>query len=304
MASPRIGLALGSGSARGWAHIGVLQALEEMGVKPDVISGCSAGAIVAGAYAGGNLQKLADWLVTLNRKTVLGFFDFSLFGGGVIAGERLFDFFKEHIGDSNIEDLPIPFTAVATELDSGREVWLNSGSLLEAIRASISLPGMFTPARINNEWMIDGGLVNPIPVSACWAMKAEVVIAVNVSAGIIRAHLQGNRDRNDKRGDKEEAEKAGPDKKTGWWDTGFFKKISGDSDTPGVFDVIHSSILIMQERITRSRLAGDPPDLLLLPRVSDIGLMEFHRAQEAIDEGRRCVERAGKSILDVIELNQ
>jgi NTE family protein len=300
MNSPRIGLALGSGSARGWAHIGVLQALEEMGVKPDVISGCSAGAIVAGTYAGGNLQKLADWLVTLTRKTVLGFFDFSLFGGGVIAGERLFDFLKEHIGDSDIEDLPIPFTAIATELDSGREVWLNAGSLLDAIRASISLPGMFTPCRINNEWMVDGGLVNPIPVSACWAMKAEVVIAVNVSGGIIRAHLQGSRNK-DEKGETETAE---PGKKSGKRDMGFFKKFTGDSDAPGVFDVMHSSILIMQERIMRSRLAGDPPDLLLLPRVSDIGLMEFHRAREAIDEGRRCVERAGKSILDVIDLNR
>ena len=126
MGSPRIGLALGSGAARGWAHIGVLQSLEEMGVKPDVISGCSAGAIVAGAHAGGNLQKLADWLVTLTRRTVLGFFDFSFLGGGVITGEKLFDFFKEHIGDSRIEDLPIPFTAIATELTSGREVWIDS----------------------------------------------------------------------------------------------------------------------------------------------------------------------------------
>jgi len=300
MTSPRIGLALGSGSARGWAHIGVLQALEEMGVKPDVISGCSAGAIVAGAYAGGNLNKLADWLVTLNRKTVLGFFDFSIFGGGVITGEKLFDFFKEHIGDSPIEDLPLPFTAIATELDSGREVWLNSGSLLQAIRASISLPGMFTPCRINNEWMIDGGLVNPIPVSACWAMKAEVVIAVNVSAGIIRAHLQDNRFKDR----KEETVATVTGKKSGRRETGFLKKFTGDNDAPGVFDVVHSSILIMQERITRSRLAGDPPDLLLLPRVSDIGLMEFHRAKEAIDEGRRCVERAGQAILDVIDLNR
>ncbi|MFW6237330.1 MAG: patatin-like phospholipase family protein, partial [Desulfosudaceae bacterium] len=148
MTVPRIGIALGTGAARGWAHIGVLQALEEMGVRPAVVSGCSAGALVAGAYAGGNLQKLADWLVTLTKRTVLGFFDFNLLGGGMIAGERLFDFFREHIGDSDIEDLTLPYTAIATELASGREIWLNSGSLLDAIRASISLPGMFTPYRI------------------------------------------------------------------------------------------------------------------------------------------------------------
>ncbi len=306
MPSPRIGLALGSGAARGWAHIGVLQGLEEIGVKPDVISGCSAGAIVAGAYAGGNLQKLADWLVTLNRRTVLGFFDFSLLNGGVIAGERLFDFFRDHIGDSRIEDLPIPFTAIATELTSGREVWLNSGSLLDSIRASISLPGMFTPCRVNNEWMIDGGLVNPIPVSACWAMKAELVLAVNVNAGMIKANFQSDRETEEEETEEDDTSKTDQEpeeeKKSGKWDFGFFKKFTGENDTPGVFEVVNSSILIMQERITRSRLAGDPPDLLLMPRIGNIRLMEFHRAKEAIEEGRRCVEQSRQAILDIIEL--
>ncbi len=298
MTVPRIGIALGTGAARGWAHIGVLQALEEMGVRPAVVSGCSAGALVAGAYAGGNLQKLADWLVTLTKRTVLGFFDFNLLGGGMIAGERLFDFFREHIGDSDIEDLTLPYTAIATELASGREIWLNSGSLLDAIRASISLPGMFTPYRIQGEWMIDGGLVNPIPVSACWAMKAEVVLAVNVNAGVIRAHFQKAREKDD----VDPASENVSDKKAGKLDFNFFKKLAGDNDAPGVLDVVHSSILIMQDRITRSRLSGDPPDLLLLPRVSQIGLMEFHRAAEAIEEGRRSVERASQAILDVIDL--
>lgn len=298
MNSPRIGLALGSGAARGWAHIGVLQALEEMGVKPDVISGCSAGAIIAGAYAGGNLQKLADWLVTLTRRTVLGFFDLSFLGGGVITGDKLFDFFKEHIGDSRIEALPIPFTAISTELTSGREVWLNSGPLLAAIRASISLPGMFTPCRIDGEWMIDGGLVNPVPVSACRAMKADIVIAVNINSGILRAHFQGEPAKIKEATDENDDSAGNEDKK----EFNFFKKLSRENDNPGVLDIVHSSIQIMQERILRSRLAGDPPDLLLLPRVSDIGLMEFHRAREAIDEGRRCVERSAQSIRDVIDL--
>ncbi len=300
MSAPRIGLALGSGAARGWAHIGVLQALEEMDVRPDVISGCSSGAIVAGAYAGGNLKKLADWLVTLTRRTVLGFFDFSLLGGGVIAGERLFDFFEEHIGDSPIEDLPVPFTAIATELTTGREVWLNAGSLLAAMRASISLPGMFTPCRIGGDWMIDGGLVNPVPVSACRAMGAEVIIAVNVNGGILQAQFP----------DSQGKEKTAPDREADCGEKeekhefNFFKKLTRESDNPGLLDVVHGSILIMQERITRSRLAGEPPDLLLLPRVSDIGLMEFHHAQHAIDEGRRCVERAHTAIRDVIDLNR
>ncbi len=298
MKSPRIGIALGSGAARGWAHIGVLQALEEMDVRPAVISGCSAGAIVAGAYAGGNLQKLADWLVTLNRRTVLGFFDFSLRSGGVIAGERLFDFFRDHIGDSQIEDLPLPFTAIATEMTSGREIWLTSGSLLDAIRASISLPGMFTPCCFGEEWMIDGGLVNPIPVSPCWAMKADLVIAVNVNGGVIRAHFQDDRKFNNSK----DADSAAAEKQSGRRQFSFFKKLTGDNATPGVFDVVHSSIMIMQERITRSRLAGDPPDLLLLPRVNDIGLMEFHRAREAIEEGRQTVARARQAIGDLIDL--
>ena len=298
MGSPRIGLALGSGAARGWAHIGVLQALEEMGIKPDVISGCSAGAIVAGAYAGGNLEKLADWLTTLTRRTVLGFFDFSFLGGGVITGEKLFDFFKERIGDSRIEDLPIPFAAIATELTSGREVWLNSGSLLAAIRASISLPGMFTPCRIDGEWMIDGGLVNPVPVSACRAMNTDLVIAVNINSGILRAHFQADRAKMQEARAEDGASESTEDKK----EFNFFKKLTRENDNPGVLDIVHSSIQIMQERILRSRLAGDPPDLLLSPRVSDIGLMEFYRAREAIDEGRRCVERCAQSIRDIIDL--
>lgn len=296
MAIPRIGLALGSGSARGWAHIGVLQALEEMGVRPAVIAGCSAGALVGGAYACGHLQVLADWLVMLTRKKVLSFFDFKILGGGVIAGERLFDFFRNQIGDCVIEGLPIPFIAIATEMASGREVWLTEGPLLEAVRASLSIPGLMTPCRIGHEWMIDGGLVNPVPVSACRAMKAEVVIAVDVNDGLVRPPVRKVRD-----------EKVGPEESdngraNGKGEPRFFKKLTGENDAPGVFEVVHSAISIMQDKIVRSRLLADPPDLVLAPRVNDIGTMDFHRAEAAIAAGRRSVVRAKQSILDLIDI--
>ncbi len=181
MESIKIGLALGSGAARGWAHIGVIQALAENGIHPDIVCGTSAGALVGGAYVAGHMGDLEHWLRTLNRAAVARFFDLSLTSGGLIAGKRIINFFNKRFGDFEIESLPIRFAAVATELTTGHEIWFRTGSMLDAVRASISVPGIFEPFHLNGRWYVDGGIVNPVPVSVCRALGADIVIAVNLN---------------------------------------------------------------------------------------------------------------------------
>lgn len=297
---PKIGLALGSGSARGWAHIGVIRALAEEGITPDIITGCSIGALVGAAYAKGELDKLEDWVRQLRWKEVVDLMDISFLGGGFIKGDRLIEFFKKGREDVNIEDLDIPFGAITTDLDSGREIWMQNGSLFDAIRASFALPGLFTPVEWDGRWHVDGGLVNPVPVSLCRAMGAEIVIAVNLNGDVVGKH------RRDKNQELEKKHQQKSDTEYQLWDR-FMKRIRHSveskketwlnellgekDDMPGLFEVMAGSINIMQDRITRSRMAGDPPDLMLTPRLAHIGVLEFDRADEVIAEGHACVER-------------
>lgn len=176
----RIGLALGGGSARGWAHIGVIRALQDAGIEPDIVCGTSIGALVGAAYVGGELDPLEAWVRSLRLQTVVGFLDFSL-TGGLIKGEKLIGFFRNHFVDRDIRELARPFGAVATDLQRGREVWLREGPVTDAVRASIALPGLFTPVQLDGRWLVDGGLVNPVPVSLCRAMGADLVIAVDLN---------------------------------------------------------------------------------------------------------------------------
>ena len=189
---PVVGLALGSGSARGWAHIGVIQALEEIGVEPDVVAGTSIGSLVGGAYVTGTLNEFADWVQSLTVKDVVGLLDIS-FSGGVVKGEKLFSFFREHHENPDIETLDKKLVTVATDMKSGREIWITKGPMLDAARASCALPGLFSPFSRQGRWMLDGGLVNPVPVSAARAMGADVVIAVNLNAQLVGAHLARGR---------------------------------------------------------------------------------------------------------------
>src|SRR3954469_1232092 len=179
---PRIGLALGSGSSRGWAHIGAIRALEERGIKIDLICGTSIGALVGAVYASGQLDELEQWVTSLVWSKVWRLMDFSL-KGGLIRGHRLFNLFRATFRDLEIGELATPFGAVATELNSGREIWLRSGKLLDVVRASCALPGLFTPVVHNGAVLVDGGLVNPVPVSMCRALGADLVIAVDLSWG-------------------------------------------------------------------------------------------------------------------------
>ncbi|MBU4499706.1 MAG: patatin-like phospholipase family protein, partial [Gammaproteobacteria bacterium] len=187
--TPRIGLALGGGSARGWAHIGVIRALKDAGIEPDIVCGTSIGALVGAAYVGGELDRLEDWVRSLRPQTVVSFLDFSL-NGGLIKGDKLIDFFRSHFVDREICDLARPFGAVATDLRRGREVWLRDGRVTDAVRASIALPGLFTPVLRDGNWLVDGGLVNPVPVSLCRAMDADIVIAVDLNADLLGRHLK------------------------------------------------------------------------------------------------------------------
>ncbi|HHH38483.1 MAG TPA: patatin-like phospholipase RssA [Sedimenticola sp.] len=296
----RIGLALGSGSARGWAHIGVIRALLEMGIEPAIVSGSSIGSLVGAAYASDQLARLERWVTRLTWKDIVGYLDLSVIGGGIVQGDKLLGFVRRHVPDMEIGQLPRRFGAVATDLENGREVWFQHGPLLDAIRASIALPGLFTPVRHNDRWLVDGGLVDPVPVSLCRAMGAEIVIAVNLNGDIVGKHRRGRTRRNNSgralpgSGQSAIWEKLPQQLKNNLQERSnelLTRLLGGSNDTPGIFEVMAGSINIMQDRITRSRMAGDPPEVLLSPRLAHLGLMEFHQARPAIEEGYACVGR-------------
>ncbi|MGK7344383.1 MAG: patatin-like phospholipase family protein [Candidatus Nitrospinota bacterium M3_3B_026] len=297
----RLGLALGSGSARGWSHIGVIRALQEEGIEPDVVAGSSIGALVGAVYLSGGLDAFEEWLRALTWKEILHYLDVGLVGGGMIQGDKLMKMLGRYIKDVRVEDLPKRLGAVATDLGSGRETWLKEGPLLRAVRASIAMPGLFTPVKLDGQWLVDGGLVNPAPVSLCRALGAEVVIAVNLNADIVG----GRRPRFAPRLGAGKKQGRAPDPETL---SGLTERLKNDlkeradalldqlfapeRDTPGLFETAAKSIHIMQDRITRSRMAGDPPEVIIAPRLLQIGLMEFDRAEEAIDGGIEAARRA------------
>lgn len=281
---PRLGIALGSGSARGWAHIGVLRTLEQAGIFPDVVSGTSIGALVGAAYASNALDRLEEWVAQIDWWDIIRYMDVRL---GGVEGERLMRAFRERVEDAPIETLPKPFGAVATDLQTGREVWFQEGSLLEAVRASIALPGLFSPVRHQGRWLVDGGLVDPLPVSLCRALGADRVIAINLNGDIVGKHFSGRPPR-----------LAAPSPLLARLSAGLQAMLSNHShateeaetdEPPGLFDVMAGSINIMQDRITRARMAGDPPDVVLAPRLAHLGLMDFDQAGEAIAAGMECV---------------
>lgn len=290
---PKIGLALGSGSARGWSHIGIINALEKVGVEPDIICGCSIGGLVGASYAAGNLKELERWVLSLSRIDVARLFNFSM--NGFVDVERLQSFILQYVGDETlrIETMDKIFATVSTDLETGREVWFTEGSLIEAVWSSISMPGVFPPVRSQSRWLIDGGLVNPVPVSLCRALGADYVIAVNLNGDIVGKHFY------------QQPQKTEPLVEEHDDDEGFAENITnalkdyslrlfGSPEklrVPGFFDTLASSINITQDRITRSRMAGDPPDITLTPKLSHLGLLEFFRAEEAIAEGEECVAR-------------
>jgi NTE family protein len=304
----RIGIALGSGAARGWAHIGVLRGLEEAGVAPDLVCGTSVGAVVGAAYASGRLDAFERWVRALDRSQVVRNLDVA-FRGGLIKAARFFQFMAEELPDVDIESLPRPFAAVATDLESGREAWLREGSLHDALRASVAMPGLITPVARRGRWMVDGGLTNPVPVSLCRAMGADSVVAVDLNTTLLaRRFLQpppfshdGNT-RDVAASTIKATEDGALEGSALWsvvqsWAGELRSRLRGDSASesygpPSIYDVVANSLSIMQVRVTRSRMAGDPPDLLVAPKLASFALLDIDRAAEAIEEGRRALAQA------------
>ena len=294
MGDCKIGLALGGGSARGWAHIGVLRALNAEGIHPDIIAGTSIGAVVGGCYVAGELGALEQFARQLTRRKVLGFLDFNFSGSGLINGQRLCDILDRQLKGITIEAMEKRFVAVATEIGTGHEVWLSHGRLVDAMRASYARPGIFRPVALNGRGLFDGALVNPIPVSVCRALGARYVIAVNLAAdscgrGTVVPHLEA--------ADPEEPTPEQPEPGLIQRNGRAVKKllqrqVFGRTDNgPGISRVMMEAFNIVQDRIARSRLAGDPPDVIIQPRLPTFGLFDFHRADALIECGVAATRR-------------
>ena len=278
--APKIGVVLGAGSARGWTHVGVLRELEALGVPIHAICGCSSGALVAASYAAGRLGVLENLAEKMTTVRLLRFFDLSLSRGGLIEGRWIVNFLRDNVGDSEIESLPLPFAAVATEYRTGREVWLNSGSLIDAVRASIALPGFLTPIELKGRILLDGAVVNPLPVSLCRSLGADIVIAVNLEAELAPPPQQIP------------TPPAGEDRRWGSW----FSRWSGPkapapvaTKMPSYPEVVSDAVFTMQGLITRVRLATDPADIVITPRFGDAGILDFQKARELIGYGVEAV---------------
>lgn len=329
----KIGLALGSGASRGWAHIGVIQALEEMGVQIDIVSGCSIGSYVGAAYASGKLPELAEWVTSLTEWQVFALMGVGFHKGGLVSGLKVFKALQDNFSFDTIEQLQKPFAAVATDLYSGREVNFTSGSVVEAVKASCAIPGLFPPILFNNRWLVDGGVVNPVPVNMCRMLGADIVIAVNLSADfrpqtIVNNQIDhGNNQKKTsdffkrsqqqikqwfKKSDDTSAEQE--EQEGSVTDQAFLEileptnierleseDLASESDVlvppaPSIINAMTGSLDILSARVTRSRLAGDPPDILIEPQLRDFGMMEFYRATELIEHGRSSVHRIADQI--------
>jgi len=255
---------------------------------------------VGAAYVSGNIDQLEQWTRSLTRLETIRFFEINTSLSGFVNTDRFHHFLNQNVARDKdvIEDLHKVYASVATDLETGREIWLTKGSLIQAVWSSISLPGLFPAIKTNNRWLVDGGLVNPVPVSVCRALGADIVIAVNLNGDIVGKHLSRSR------------KPASQNNSVSWKINELVREYTGttffsadeEEQAPSLLDAIASSINITQDRITRSRMAGDPPDIMLSPKLSHIGLLEFYRAKEAIREGTECVARMRAEIEHVLEM--
>ena len=294
MTKPSIALALGSGAARGWSHIGVIDVLLEAGIRPDIVCGTSMGALVGAVHASGRLEALRDWALAADWRAIATMVDLNVMAGGLVDGANIVKWLTGLGLPATIGDLALPFAAVATDITSGREIWLRSGPLVPAVRASIGMPGLFSTTQIDGHWLADGGLVNPVPVSLCRAMGADYIIAVSLNDDLAGRPLVSAPD----------PVPAAPPRPESLIDLirsipasvqarmSALSLFGGSSHSPGYFDVLANSVDIVQNHIARSRLAGEPPHAMIMPAINQIGLLEFHRAAEAIVAGRAAAERS------------
>lgn len=308
-----VALVLGSGSSRGWAHIGAIEALEKEGIPIDYISGCSVGSYVGAIYASGNLPSLRDFVVSMNGKKVFSYFDVVFPRSGLLDGtKKVAELFSMHTAVKRFSQLDIPVTMVATDLQRGEKVVLKSGNLLHALRATMSVPGLFAPARVKGRWLVDGGIVDPVPVGVARATEADVVIAVDLNSGIVSRRMKPQKP-------KEEVEKTVPEdpkfksellvKLTDYYETAEFtlknkinELLGRDANVPDIIDTVMTSISIMQERITRINLAVEPPDVLVQPRLGALKMMDFDQVEQAIEEGYIGVMEKMEDIKALLEI--
>lgn len=298
----RIALVLGAGGARGLAHIGVIEALEARGYRIAAVSGCSMGALVGGIYAAGRLNEYRDWVCALERRHVLRLLDFAFGRSGLIKGERIMTALRELVGEHRIEELPIPYLAVAADLGSQREIWLNRGPLFEAIRASIAIPMIFTPHVINGRELVDGGLLAPVPIATTRMAHANLVVAVDVNARHGRRFERSLRRIRDDSADanadtgQSEASAESLRLRVGLFVDSLLEKRTAEPPQPGLMDLMSRSLETMQAQITRQQLAMDPPDLLVRVPHDVCSFYEFWRAREIIEIGRSAAERAMEAV--------
>jgi NTE family protein len=302
---PVVGIALGAGAARGWSHIGVMRELAAHGLKPDIVAGTSIGAVVGGCHVAGALDALEAFARSLSRRRIFGLMDVSFSGSGLIGGSKLKNLLDEAVGDRDIESLPMGFATVATEMGSGHEIWLTRGHLVSAMRASYALPGIFEPVRVADRWLFDGALVNPVPVTVCRALGAELVIAVNIIGDtLFRGTVVGDQAALDRtlQSLSEQAGASSSMPEAAGYLTGMRGKNTELRRAPGIAAAMMDAFNITQDRISRSRLAGDPPDVMISARLGKVGLFDFHRADELIAMGREAARRAIPDIAAHIEL--
>lgn len=279
----------------------MIRCLLAHGIEPDIIVGTSIGAIIGGCQASGRLDLIEDWARGLTRRGILGYLDISLTGGGLIGGGKLAARLEEKFGDTAIESLPVRFATIATEVGTGHEIWLTRGRMVDAIRASYALPGIFPPVFLDGRWLVDGALVNPVPVSAARVLGARLVIAVNLNSDIFgRSMIMAGEG-----AEREPVPDAHPPEARGLRamfgaEQAIKRQFFGGTRRPSIPTVMVDAFNIMQDRIARARLAGDPPDVMINPRLGHIGWFDFHRAHEAIEGGARVAERAMDDIREAM----
>jgi len=298
-----IGLALGGGMARGFAHIGVLNVLERHGIRPSVVAGTSIGAVVGAAYLAGKLSDLEDWARSLNRMRMLSYLDFRVRSAGMIGGNRLKKVLKQNFKDMEIEDLSSPFIAIAADLTTGHEVWLRKGSVIDAMVASFALPGIFPPVERNHRLLVDGALVNPVPIAPVQALGARMTIGVDLNADIIGKAAKPGQGYQTVAGFDLFNDADVPPEQQKKYTSAITKRLFKRQDhAPSMFGVMVSALNIVQDRLTRSRLAGDPPDIHIKPKIGDIGLLEFEKAEELIARGEDAAVKALPEIKDAMQV--
>jgi len=301
---PKIGLALGAGVARGWTHIGIIKAMEKHGIKPDVVAGTSIGSVVGGAYVSGGLERLEIWARNLSKINFFRFLDFKIRGGGLFGAEKLGKIMEDSFGDIAFDELETPFIAIGCDLMTGHEIWMKEGNMVDAIQASFALPGVFEPVDYQGKWLVDGALVNPVPVSVCRAMGADLVIAVNLSEDIYgkaRAEREGIEGTGTYGVFSDKA--LNPIETKGNVSQTIMRQLLGHKrGAPSLFANMVASLNIVQNRLSRSRLAGDPPDIHIAPKCGHIGLMEFHRAEEMIEIGKNAFDQEIDYIKDALQI--